>query len=192
MSINERVEKIIYSKNLLTGVCVVSFLESTVIPIPLEAVLIPLMQKRRDRLWMLAAVTTIGCLIGAVFGYAVGYFLFEAAQNFIFTHVTTQAEFESFQQNIQENGFWFVFSTGITPVPLQLAMLVAGVTKYSFTLYMLAITTGRIIRYYFIAGLVYYFGDRTEALVKKYKWQAVIGVSAVVLVFIASRFIFAN
>jgi len=73
---------------------------------------------------------------------------------------------------MEKNGFWFIFSTGVTPVPLQIAMLAAGVSQYSLALYMLAVTISRIIRYFGLALLVYLFGNKTEELVRKYKWQA--------------------
>jgi membrane protein YqaA with SNARE-associated domain len=71
MSVKARAKKLIQSKNMLTGIGVASFLESTVVPIPLEALLVPLMQKRREKLWMIAAITTAGCMLGALVGYAV-------------------------------------------------------------------------------------------------------------------------
>jgi membrane protein YqaA with SNARE-associated domain len=162
----------IYSKHMLPSITLASFLESTVVPIPLEAILIPLMQKRREKLWLIALMTTVGCLIGAVVGYMVGYFLFDIMRELIMQHMTTEAQFKEFQEQMNTNGFWFVFSTGVTPIPLQIAMLAAGVTSYSIPLYLLATGSSRVIRYFGLALLVYYFGDKTEQLVTRYKWQA--------------------
>lgn len=174
MSIKERARKLIHSKRMLTGIGVASFLESTIVPIPLEALLIPLMQKRRERLWLIATITTFGCLLGALVGYAIGYFAFDLARDFVMTHITTEQQFETFTNAMEQNGFWFIFSTGVTPVPLQIAMLTAGVSQYSLALYMAAVASSRIIRYFGLALLVYYFGDKTEELVRKYKWQTII------------------
>jgi membrane protein YqaA with SNARE-associated domain len=178
----------IYSKYMLSSIALASFLESLVIPIPLETLLVPLMQARREKLWLIASVTTIGCLIGAVIGYYIGYFLFDALRDSIMTYITTEAEFEQFQQQMSQYGFWFIFSTGVTPIPLQLAMLAAGLTSYSFMLYMLAVASSRCVRYFSLAILVYFFGNQTEKLVRRYKWQVVIGASVVVAGIIAFRF----
>ena len=183
MSIKKRVKQLIYSKNMLTGIGVASFLESTVVPIPLEALLVPLMQKRREKLWLIATVTTLGCMAGALLGYAIGYFLFDIFRDFIMQYITTEQKFANFQDTMASQGFWFVFSTGITPIPLQVAMLTAGLSKYSLGLYMVAVTSSRIIRYFGLAVLVYYFGDKTEKLVHKYKWQAIVAGIAIALVF---------
>jgi membrane protein YqaA with SNARE-associated domain len=184
MSLKSKVKNLVYSKHMLTGIGIASFLESTVVPIPLEAILVPVMQKRRERIWLIASITTIGCMIGALVGYAVGYFLFDIAHNLIMQYMTTEAQFEEFQATMETKGFWFIFSTGVTPVPLQLAMLAAGVSAYSLFLYMLAVTSSRIVRYFGLALLVYYFGDKTEKLIRQYKWQAAgIGLFVIVVFF---------
>lgn len=188
MSIRTRVKKLIQSKNMLTGIGVASFLESTIVPIPLEALLVPLMQKRREKLWLIAAITTIGCMIGALVGYAVGFFMFDILRDLIMTYITNEEQFEKFQNMMATKGFWFVFSTGVTPIPLQIAMLTAGVSKYSLGLYMLAVTSSRVIRYFGLAVLVYYFGDETEKLIRKYKWQALVSGIAIVLAFFGLQF----
>ncbi|WP_198556278.1 YqaA family protein [Glaciecola sp. 33A] len=170
----------IHSKHMLSSVTLASLLESTIIPIPLEALLVPLMQKRREKLWLIALMATVGCLIGALLGYLVGYFLFDLMRDVIMQNMTTEAQFASFQKRMETDGFWFIFSTGITPIPLQIAMLAAGVTAYSIPLFLLATAMGRVIRYFGIAALVYCFGDKTEKLIRRYKWQA--GVLALCII----------
>ncbi len=183
--IKKRVRKLIYSKRMLTGIGIASFLESTIVPIPLETLLIPLMQSRREKLWLIAAVTTLGCVLGAILGYLVGYFIFDLLKEYVFGNITTQEEFNIFKESINANGFWFVFSTGVTPVPLQVAMLVAGVTQFSFVLYLLAVIGSRSIRYFGLALLVYFFGDKTEKLVRKYKWQTGFALLILIIVIVA-------
>ena len=185
MSIKKRVKRMIKSKHMLSSIGIASFLESTLIPIPLETILLPLMQARRDKLFLIASVTTMGCVIGSVFGYALGYFLFDLIRDWVMQHLTNEAQFADFKGNINSNGFLFVFSTGVTPIPLQIAMLVAGVTGYSFGLYVLAVSLSRCIRYFGLAWLVYVFGNQSEVLFRRYKWQ-VAGVLFVVILSIIS------
>ena len=122
-------------------------------------------------------------MLGALLGYAIGYFLFDIFRDFIMEYITTEQKFKRFQDTMTSQGFWFIFSTGITPVPLQVAMLTAGLSKYSLGLYMLAVTSSRIIRYFGLAVLVYYFGDETEKLIRQYKWRALIAVVVIILLF---------
>jgi membrane protein YqaA with SNARE-associated domain len=177
----------IHSKYMLGSIALASFLESLVVPIPLETLLVPLMQARREKLWLIAGVTTLGCLLGAVIGYYIGHFLFDALRDPIMTYMTNEAQFEQFRGHMDKHGFWFIFSTGVTPMPLQVAMLTAGLTSYSFMLYMLAVATSRCVRDFGLAVLVYFFGNKTEKIVRRYKWQVLMGATLIILLFIALR-----
>lgn len=165
---------------MLRALTIASFLESTLVPIPLEAVLVPLMQAKRDKLWLLALMATVGCIIGALCGYAVGYFLFDAIGQDLIQWFGSEKQFETVQQKMDSQGFWFVLSLGIVPVPFQIAMLAAGATKYSIWLFLLATVIARSLRYFGLALLVKIVGNQAEHFIKKYKTKAIVGITIVV------------
>jgi membrane protein YqaA with SNARE-associated domain len=165
---------------MLRGITIASFLESTVVPIPLEAVLIPLMQAKREKLWLIAFMATLGCIVGALFGYAIGYFLFDAIGQDVITWFGSEQQFERVTQDMQAQGFWFVLSLGIVPIPFQIAMLAAGATKYSIWLFLLATIIARSLRYFGLALVVKLFGNKAERFIRRYKTKAMIGITLVV------------
>ncbi len=179
--VKHKTKKLIDSKHMLKGITLASFLESTIVPIPLEAVMVPLMQARRESLWKIALMATIGCVIGAIFGYALGYYLFDMIGQWLIDTFFSQDQFENVKQNMQSQGFWFVMTLGIAPIPFQVAMLAAGATKFSLPLFLLATVIARAIRYFGLAIVVYYAGDKAEQLIKRYKMKAVIVITLVVL-----------
>lgn len=188
-SIRIYLHKLIHSKYMLLGIGIASFLESTIVPIPLETILLPLMQAKRKQLWLIALVTTAGCVCGAVLGYFVGFYLFDTMYEWLVEYVASKEQIDHFQQQLHDNGFWFVFSTGVTPIPLQIAMLAAGITQYSFFMYLLAITSSRCIRYFGLAGLVYFLGDQAESFIKKYKTQTIIAMCLLIVCVISYKLI---
>ena len=179
--VKDKTKKLIDSKHMLKGITLASFLESTIVPIPLEAVMVPLMQARRESLWKIALMATIGCVIGAIFGYALGYYLFDMIGQWLIDTFFSQDQFENVKQNMQSQGFWFVMTLGIAPIPFQVAMLAAGATKFSLPLFLLATVIARAIRYFGLAVVVYYAGDKAEQLIKRYKMKAVIVITLAVL-----------
>ena len=179
--VKDKTKKLIDSKHMLKGITIASFLESTIVPIPLEAVMVPLMQARRESLWKVALMATIGCIIGAIFGYALGYYLFDMIGQWLIDTFFSQDQFENVKQNMQSQGFWFVMTLGIAPIPFQVAMLAAGATKFSLPLFLLATVIARAIRYFGLAIVVYYAGDKAEQLIKRYKMKAVIVITLAVL-----------
>jgi len=179
--VKHKTKKLVDSKHMLKGITLASFLESTIVPIPLEAVMVPLMQARRESLWQIALMATIGCVIGAVFGYALGYYLFDMVGQWLIDTFFSQEQFDNVKQQMQNQGFWFVMTLGIAPIPFQVEMLAAGATQYSLPLFLLATVIARSIRYFGLAAVVYYTGDKAEQLIKRYKMKAVIAITIAVL-----------
>ncbi len=180
--IKEKTKEILNSRHVVKGMFIASFLESTVVPVPIEAVLLPVMQARRDKLWLLALAATLGCVVGSVFGYAIGYYLFEIAEQWVVGTITSQEQLDQVMLQMREQGFYFVLSFGIAPVPLQIAMIAAGATGFSLSLYLLAVTISRVIRYYGIAITVYYAGNQAEKLFKKYKYSVIFSLLIIIVV----------
>lgn len=179
--VKRKTRQFIDSKHMLTGITFASFLESTIVPIPLEAVMIPLMQARRESLWKIALMATVGCVIGAIFGYALGYYLFDLIGQWIIDSFFSAEQFENVKSQMDRQGFWFVMTLGIAPIPFQVAMLAAGATKFSLLLFLIATVIARSLRYFGLAAVVYYAGDKAEQLIKRYRMKAVIAITLVVL-----------
>lgn len=174
--------RLIYSRHAFWGLGIASFLESILIPIPLEAVLIPLMQARRSQIFLLSTIALLGCLAGATVGYFVGYFVFDAIGQQLVEMVSTPEQFEHVRMRMEEDGFWFILSVGVIPIPFQIAMLAAGATSYSFFLFMLASALSRALRYYGLGLLVLIAGNHAQAIFERHKVAAATVITIVVLV----------
>lgn len=178
-TLKRKTKALVESEHMLRGLTIASFLESTIVPVPLEAVLIPLMQAKRDKLWLLAFMATLGCIAGALLGYAIGYFLFDAVGQDLISWFGSEQQFERVTEKMESQGFWFVLTLGIVPVPFQIAMLAAGATKYSIWLFLLATIIARSLRYFGLALVVKIFGNQAERFIRRYKTKAMIGITLV-------------
>ncbi|WP_051275458.1 YqaA family protein [Aestuariibacter salexigens] len=159
---------------MLKGIFVASFLESTIVPVPIEAVLLPLMQAKRDKLWSIAWMATLGCMLGAMVGYAAGYFMFELLADFVAQAFASPQQLEDAIDNVNEQGFWFILMLGIVPLPLQIGMLAAGATGFPIVLYLLAIFISRAIRYFGIAIVIKFAGNSAERVLRRNKSKALL------------------
>ena len=161
--------RLVHSRYMIPGIGLASFLESTVIPIPLETILLPLMQARRKQMFIISTMALAGCILGALAGYTIGYFIFDAIGEQIISLISTQEQFEIVKQQMQQKGFWFVLTVGIAPIPFQIAMLAAGTLKYSLSLFLIATALSRAIRYYGLALLVYWAGNKAQRFYDRHK-----------------------
>lgn len=146
-----------------------SFLESTVLTVPLELVLVPYLLANRHRLWWIATLVTLGCLLGALCGYMVGLTAYNTLGLWTVEQFGWQQIAREFEQEISQNGFLAVLLVGITPVPFQIAMLTAGATGYSLPLFLLAAGISRALRYFGLALLVFLFGEKVEELLIRWR-----------------------
>ena len=148
------------SRRGMAGLFTASVAETTVVPVPMEAVIVPMMLADRRRIWRIAAVTLAGCLAGALVGYAVGYLVFESVGLWLLDRFGWAADFTEFQAVFATHGFWAIVLVGVTPIPFQIAMLAAGFSHYPLVLFLLACALARGVRYFGLALLVTLFGDR--------------------------------
>lgn len=157
-----------------------SFLESTVLPVPLEILLIPYMAAERRRALTIAGIALAGCLLGSFAGYAVGYFLFETLGQRIIGWAGWEEPLETFRQLFAAQGFWAILALGILPIPFQVAMLAAGAASYPLVWFALATVIARGLRYYGLAALVKRFGPAALGQWRRHKLRATL-VAAVAL-----------
>lgn len=171
------------SRHVPWFLAVASFLETLVVPIPIELVLIPLMAVNRDHIWRLAAVTTFGCLVGALVGYGVGLVLYQSVGSWFIETMALQSAYESFQATFDTHGFVAILALGLLPIPFQIAMITAGVSGYPIHLFVLAALIARGVRYYGLAWLILQFGERAEALWRRHALTAsLVAVGALIAV----------
>ncbi|ALP52426.1 alkaline phosphatase [Candidatus Tenderia electrophaga] len=191
-TLRQRFERLVTSKHLVSGMAIASFAESTVVPVPLEVVLVPAMQANRQRLWWLSGAALVGCLLGAIVGYAIGYWFVSAIGEQIVNLFGNTQQYEKALAQIRNNGFWFVLSVGLIPIPFQIAMLAAGAAKYSLFGYLLATFISRGVRYFSLALLVWKYGDGAQALIERHKCASMATITGLVIGLWGLRWVLGN
>ncbi|UTF59221.1 YqaA family protein [Gilvimarinus sp. DA14] len=153
---------------MLWFIGVLSFLETIIVPVPIELVLIPLMAANREKIWRIAFVTTAACLLASLLGYAVGMVFFDSLGNWVVETMGWGETFERFQDFFERYGFGAILIVGVLPIPFQVAMLSAGIAGYSIVLFVLAALVARGVRYFGLAWLVAVYGDKVQHMWQKH------------------------
>ncbi len=145
----------------------VSFAESSVFPIPPDAMLIPMVLAERAKAWFFAAVCTISSVLGGIAGYAIGYFLFELVGKPILAFYGYEQAFADFAGRYNEYGAWIVFFAGVTPFPYKVITIASGATLLNFWVFMVASIAARGLRFFLVAALLYWFGPPIRAFIER-------------------------
>jgi membrane protein YqaA with SNARE-associated domain len=146
----------------------VSFVESSVFPIPPDVMLIPMVLAERRRAWFFATICTVASVLGGVLGYLIGYFLFETVGEPILRFYGYESAFEDFAHRYNEYGAWIVFFAGVTPFPYKVITIASGVTQLNFLVFMLASIAARGLRFFVVAALLYWFGPPIKDFIERY------------------------
>ena len=145
----------------------ISFIESSVFPIPPDILLMPMVLARREKAWYLAGLCTVASVCGAMLGYGLGYFAFEAVGRPLFEAYGYMDEFGRFQSAFNEWGSWLVFIFGITFFPFKVITIASGVTQLNLGVFLLASIASRALRFYLVTALLWKFGEPIRTFVEK-------------------------
>ena len=145
----------------------VSFAESSFFPLPPDLMLIPMILADKAKAWRLAFLCTVSSVLGGILGYAIGYFLFETAGDWIIQTYGLQESFGRFQADFQKWGFWIIAFKGLTPIPFKLVTIASGVVGLNLFQFIAASVIARSFRFFLLAGLLRYFGEWARPFIER-------------------------
>jgi len=149
-----------------------AFIESSVFPVPPDALLITMsLAKPRKARWF-AFVSTAGSTLGGLLGYFLGWSLWALLKDPFFRYLGpfgfTPHNFERVQTLYQDNAFTAVFTAGFTPIPYKVFTIGAGVFQISLLVFVAASILGRASRFFLVAEIMSRFGTRAMPFIEKY------------------------
>ncbi|QQR70042.1 MAG: DedA family protein [Alphaproteobacteria bacterium] len=150
------------------ALAIVSFIESSIFPIPPDVMLIPMCLANRDRAFRFALVCTLASVLGGMLGYAIGFFAFETVGKWILDLYNAQGLFHDFQEKFNAWGFGWVLMAGFTPFPFKVITIVSGVTQLNLFLFVLAAIVSRAGRFFLVAALLWRFGEPMHRMIEKH------------------------
>jgi membrane protein YqaA with SNARE-associated domain len=169
----------------------VSFIESSFFPIPPDVMLAPMCLAKPHKAFQYALICTIASVVGALFGYAIGYFLFETVGSAILDFYGLDEQFEGFKVSFNEQGWLIVLLAGFTPLPFKVITIAAGATAMSLYILVIASIIARSARFFLVGALLWKFGQPMQDWIDKHFALAttVVGV-LFVGGFLALKFVF--
>ena len=91
------------------------------------------------------------------------------------------------QNWFRDYGVWIVFIAGFSPLPYKVFTISAGLMAMALVPFLLASAIGRSARFFLVAGLIYWGGEKLEHSLRRYidilGWFTVVAIVLVVLYF---------
>jgi membrane protein YqaA with SNARE-associated domain len=151
-----------------TAVGVWAFLQASVVPGPVDGVLVPLGLADPRRAWRFAWSALAGSTLGALVAYTIGAVAFESVGRALLGWMgVSTAEVEHFRGLFKQKGLWLVLLSTVTPLSGKLVAIAAGAFGIPMLPFLATMGIGRGVRYGVIAAVVRYFGDRVERYIER-------------------------
>lgn len=169
-----------------------SMAESSFFPIPPDPLQIALSMAKPRRAFWYALVSMVASVIGGIIGYAIGFYLWEHAglKEFFFSYVFSPELFEKVKLKYQEHAALAVFGAAFTPIPYKVFTIAAGVCVINFPIFVGASIVGRGGRFFLVATLMYFFGERAATFVEKhFEWLTLAFFVLVIGGFVAIKYL---
>lgn len=168
---------------------VVSFLESSIIPIfidPLIALLVLANPRKWISVGMIASITSV---LGGVAGYVVGAFFFATIGAPIVAMYGLEDAFGDTIALYEKSAFLVILFGAFTPIPYKIFALGAGVAEVSLVLFILASFIGRTARFMLVAFLVSFFGVDVLSRFSRYLGRVTLAVIVLLILYFLYTFL---
>ena len=178
-----------YAKQILA---IEAFIESSFFPIPPDVMIIPMVISKRKEFIRIALIATIFSVLGALFGYYIGYSLNEVAIKILEFYGYEYSD--SFKEKFTSGGGFFAWlgilvTAGFTPLPFKLLTISSGIIHFNLISFIFICIVTRGLRFFLVAYLTYRFGQKIGPFLDKQgtKWSIII---AIIIILIAATIYF--
>lgn len=156
------------TKHAIWALAALSFIESSFFPIPPDVLLMAICFSAPKRWFAAAFWCSVASVLGGVFGYYIGYALYEVVGKPIVDFYHGQAVMEHVKQAYDTYGFWGVLIAAITPIPYKIFTIASGVFHFDLWQLVLASVIGRSFRFFAVAALIRWFGPKIKPFLEKH------------------------
>lgn len=168
-----------------------SFAEASFFPIPPDFLLIAILSARQQKKWFYySALTASWSVLGGVFGYIIGFLLFDTVGQWLVLTYDLQDYMIRVKELFDKNAFWAIFISGFTPIPYKIFTISAGFFSINFFVFIIASAVSRFLRFFIVGYIVKVFGEEMGKFVFKYFniLTLIFGVGAIIFLIMLSIF----
>ena len=167
-----------------------SFIESSFFPIPPDVMIIPMVVAKKNEFLRIATIATTFSVLGALFGYFIGYVFFNEIGAKIF-EIYGYENPNFLKETFSSTGGFFswlgiLFTAGFTPLPFKLLTISSGFIHFNLIFFIIICVVTRGLRFFLISFLTYKYGEKFGPFLEKQgvKWTIILTVFILLVGFI--------
>ena len=142
------------------ALAVVSFVESSVFPLPAEILFLPMCLSRPSRALRYAAIATVASVLGGIFGWTLGFYFFEAVAKPILQFYNGLDAFNQLKAATGTGTILILLVTsGLAHLPpMKVVTILSGVVGFNLLLFILAAIVARGVKFFVLGWALQRYG----------------------------------
>jgi len=168
---------------------VIAFTESSFFPIPPDPFLVAVTVVKKNKWRKLAFDTALYSVLGGVFGYFIGLWLFEVVAQPLVDFYGFQEEIEKISFIFNDATFWSVFIAAFSPIPYKVFTISAGLFQVNFFIFLIASIAGRFLRFFIVGYIAKYLGEKFSDKIFKHFNLLTLVAAFIIILYLVFKYI---
>lgn len=163
---------------------IVSFIESSILPVPPDVMLAPMSIAQPKSIWKYAGIATVFSVLGGIFGYYLG-FIWANYMLQLINKVGYYQYYLNFQQLFSKWGLIAVILAGFTPIPYKIFTIGSGLLKFNLLTFIFGSIIGRGLRFFMISTILRFHGVILDKFIRDFlnKYGKMLSIIIILLIF---------
>lgn len=151
------------------ALAVVAFIESSVFPLPAEILFLPMCLTKPDRALRYAAIATVMSVLGGIFGWIIGFYLFDLIAAPVLNFWHSMPAFEALKaQTGTTTILLLLITSGVAHLPpMKVVTILAGAIGFNLPLFILSAIVARGAKFFLLGWALSRYGEPIAELIRK-------------------------
>ena len=147
----------------------VSFVESSVFPIPADVLFLPMCLSRPERAMRYALVATITSVLGGIFGWLIGHYAFDLIATPLLEFYGKMDAFAALKDATGTGTILLLLvSSGFSHLPpMKVVTILSGLVSFDLTLFILSAIVARGGRFFLLAWVLQRYGKPMAEFIER-------------------------
>src|SRR5690349_1150214 len=169
---------------------VISFLESSLFPVPAEVLMVPMGLARPERAYRYALIASVASVLGGIAGWVLGYYAYELIARPVLEFYGSLDKFEMLRSSSSRDAILLMLITsGIAHLPpMKVVTILSGAAAVNLWLFIASAIVARGLRFAVFAWLLRRYGEPIRDFIeRRLGLIAAAGAAVVILLYIIVR-----
>jgi membrane protein YqaA with SNARE-associated domain len=154
------------SDHCLRDLFLLSLVSCTLIPLPIEAVLLTLVLAAPWRWWRASLVAMFGSVCGAIFLYSLGYLFLKPTLQ-VLQLFSPSLHWTEIRDALFRDGWFYLAMVSFTPGLFRVGIVTAGGIGFNPLVVIAMVFLGRTVRFSIETAFLRFFGDQLRDVVER-------------------------